>query len=127
MLSGNYYIRHVTWQVGDASGDLADAASVYGEITFDGKGNYSLVGNVVDAVNQTNTPVGSGGNSAITGTYIVSSSGYTCLSNPLIAGETIFGLVSNSIFIGSSTEELRAAARRTIWRSRHPWPHRSLP
>ncbi len=65
LLSGNYYIRHVTWQVGDAAGDLADAASVYGEITFDGTAatiTSSAAMLSTQRIRGTNTPVGSGGN-----------------------------------------------------------------
>ncbi|HLW76320.1 MAG TPA: hypothetical protein VKS01_05030, partial [Bryobacteraceae bacterium] len=49
LLNGNYYIREVIWQPSDAQGDLTDAASVYGEISFDGKGNYTFNGQSFDA------------------------------------------------------------------------------
>ena len=34
MLSGTYYFRHVIWIVGDNSGNLGDAGSLYGTIAF---------------------------------------------------------------------------------------------
>ena len=42
MLSGPYYFREVLWIVGDNAGDLSEAISLYGQITFDGNGNYSI-------------------------------------------------------------------------------------
>ncbi len=108
-LKGTYYMRQVVWQVGDQSGDLGDAVSVYGTVTFDGNGNYVFAGALVEAATLTLTPINS-----LAGTYVVSASGYTCmdslLNNVLLStGETIFGLVSNSIFIGSSTENFSGA------------------
>ncbi len=102
MLNGPYYIRQVLWQVGDDSGDLGDGVSVYGEIVFDGDGHYQFTGNVMDP-GSSSTPQPY---SFTTGTYSISASGYGFMDNLLISGETVFGLVSQGIFIGSSTENL---------------------
>jgi uncharacterized protein (TIGR03437 family) len=105
MLNGAYYVRQVLWQIGDSSGDLGDAAAVYGEIVFDGNGHYSFSGQVMDpGVAATPQPSGT-----IIGTYTISASGYGFMDNLLITGEIIYGLVSaQGIFIGSSTENLSA-------------------
>jgi uncharacterized protein (TIGR03437 family) len=110
LLKGNYYVRHVIWAASDADADLADGLSVYGEITFDGNGNYTFNGTLVDgAAEQLYTYT------SITGTYTIAASGYGFMDNVFNSyltsvyggsNETVFGLVSNGIFIGSSTENL---------------------
>jgi uncharacterized protein (TIGR03437 family) len=102
LLNGQYYIRQVLWQIGDNSGDLGDAASVYGVITFSGTGTYTFSGQSMDAANSsTATPF------STSGSYSISKSGYGFMDNLLIGStETIYGLVSQGIFIGSSTENL---------------------
>jgi uncharacterized protein (TIGR03437 family) len=97
LLNGTYYFRHVTYQVGDGTGNLTYAAALYGTITFDGNGNYTM-----------NSPwlVDSRGNnqqvSNITGIYRIAANGYGFLDNPF--SDSIYGLVSNGVFVGSSTE-----------------------
>jgi uncharacterized protein (TIGR03437 family) len=101
LLKGVYYIRQVIWWVGDNSGNLYDGASAYGQITFSGDGTYSFNGSFFDfnAKPQTQTFTTSGN-------YTISSSGYGFMDSLYIDGETIYGLVSNGIFVGSSTENL---------------------
>src|SRR5690242_14859635 len=41
-LSGTYYFREVAWLVGDSTGGLAQGISVYGTITFNGNGTYTV-------------------------------------------------------------------------------------
>lgn len=116
LLSGPYYVRHVVWATSDAEADLADGLAVYGEITFDGNGNYTFNGQLLDQASGEGmfvpAPLAYTG---ITGTYTISASGYGFMDNVfnsyLISNyggsaETVFGLVSNGIFIGSSTENL---------------------
>ena len=108
LLNGPYYFRQVAWTVGDSAGDLQEAVSVYGTITFDGKGNYSINGQV----NDSSSSQPSCGTKALTasGTYTIASSGYGSLDSPLNSPcklspkDAVFGLVSHGIFIGSSTE-----------------------
>lgn len=40
----------------------------------------------------------------LSGTYTISASGYGYLDNPVSSGDRVYGLVSNGVFIGSSTE-----------------------
>lgn len=110
MLNGSYYFRQVLWAVGSNDGSLGAAISIYGNITFDGKGGYSVTSTVFDG------GVGSPQNYNMTGTYTISASGYGSISspaNPYLAfligvssnADDTYGLVSKSgIFIGSSTE-----------------------
>ena len=54
MLSGTYYFRHVTYVLnfdanGNSDGTLADAAALYGTVTFDGAGKYSMSVTLADA------------------------------------------------------------------------------
>lgn len=109
LLSGNYYVRHVVWQVSTDDEDLNDAVSIYGEINFTpSSGTYVFNGSLVDAaagevVAYTN----------VTGTYTIAANGYGFMDSLVnsYAGisETVFGLVSNGIFIGSSTENISGA------------------
>jgi len=109
LLSGTYYFRQVAYSIGDQYGDLNDAAVLYGEITFDGNGNWSINGNganggavLVDASQGGVSPA-----PAATGTYVIGGAGYGSISSPfpLITGDSVLGLVSaNGVFVGSSTE-----------------------
>ncbi len=102
LLSGNYYFRHVLYGV-DSAGDITEAIAVYGGISFDGNGNYTINAMASDSSSGSvptafSTP----------GTYTISASGFGFIANP-ITGDNIFGLVSaNGVFIGSSTEATTA-------------------
>jgi uncharacterized protein (TIGR03437 family) len=109
-LNGTYYFRHVLWALSD-TGDLSDAQSLYGTISFDGNGHYTINnGTIVDASEES---VATG--QTITGTYTISASGYGYIDNPFNSfdglGDEVYGLVTNQlspgspgIFMGSSTE-----------------------
>jgi uncharacterized protein (TIGR03437 family) len=100
LLSGSHYFRYVGYEVGDTAGDIDSAITLYGGITFDGNGNYTITGQELDTGN------GVVQNASLTGTYTISASGYGYLSNPIATtGVSIYGLVSNGIFVGSSTEQ----------------------
>jgi len=99
MLNGTFYFREVLWVVGDNAGDLMEAVSLYGQLKFDGNGNYTISGaSVNDAMS------GLSNNFSASGTYTISASGYGSLTSPISKGDKIYGLVSKGIFIGSSTE-----------------------
>lgn len=99
LLRGTSYFRDVIWLVGDNSGGLGRAIAVYGAISFDGNGNYSISGAQVFDSN-----AGAVQSLSKTGTYSISASGYGFMSHPLSTGDSIHGLVSRGIFIGSSTK-----------------------
>ena len=96
LLSGQYYMRQVAWVVEDEYGDLSEALSIYGVIAFDGNGNYSFNGDVYDSNSGLSTYSQSG-------TYNIAASGYGYMDS-LVTNDSVYGLVSNGIFIGSTTE-----------------------
>jgi len=98
LLQGNYYFREVVWIVGDATGDLTRAVSLYGNISFDGNGNYTLSNSQIF-----DSRTGQGSLTG-TGTYTISASGYGSLSGLVSGAGPVYGLVSNGIFVASSTE-----------------------
>src|SRR5260370_22161604 len=75
MLNGQYYFRHVLYQLSNAGdGSLYDAIALYGTVTFSGTGTYSINATLADATTgqlQTAKP---------TRTYSIASSGPGLLS-----------------------------------------------
>ncbi len=99
LLNGVYNFREALWITDlQASDTLTTAANQYGTITFDGNGNYTA--NVTSWSSQ--------GNAATTytraGTYAISASGFGFIRRPSSDGEDVQGMVSNGVFVGSSTE-----------------------
>jgi uncharacterized protein (TIGR03437 family) len=100
LLKGSYYFREVFYIVQDYYGDLSRAIALYGQVTFDGNGNYTMNAMAADSNGYGPQPLG-----AVTGTYSIAASGYGYLSNPLSTGDYVYGLVSKQgYFVGSSTE-----------------------
>lgn len=97
LLNGAYYFREVIYT------STVDVA-LYGSITFDGNGSYSITGTTFDDNSQAAQSY------SATGTYAISASGYGYLqSNQILSSlgssnPVTHGLVSNGIFVGSSTE-----------------------
>ncbi len=108
MLNGTYYLRQVIYFIQTSSspqGTVGEAINTYGNITFDGNGNYTFNGSTLDSSSASSTPV----QFTNSGTYVVSASGegYISLINNQVelASAVIIGLVSpKGIFIGSSTQ-----------------------
>jgi len=100
LLNGTYYFREVSYAT-DQSGDITDGLSAYGNITFGGDGTYSITVASVYDLSQNSLQQYS-----LNGTYTISAGGYGFLSSPntALSGASVYGLVSNGIFIGSSTE-----------------------
>ena len=74
------------------------AIALYGTVTFDGNGNYTMTASGYDSSQGPES-------GTLTGTYSISASGYGFISNPLSSGDYVYGLVSQQgIFVGSSTE-----------------------
>src|SRR5579872_2860854 len=96
-LTGKYFFRHVSLAT-DASGNITDARSLLGNITFDGSGHYSFNGQQV---------VGAAAAAPLTGnnlTYSVDAAGFVSLGSPQRSGETINARYGPEAVIGSSTE-----------------------
>jgi uncharacterized protein (TIGR03437 family) len=99
LLKGSYYFRQVFYIVGSDTGGLSEATAVYGTIVFSGTGTYTGNVTVFDSGSETPEP------DTVTGTYSISASGYGFLSNPIVSGDLIYGLVNQAgIFVGSDTE-----------------------
>jgi uncharacterized protein (TIGR03437 family) len=102
MLSGTYYFREVAYALADADGDLQEGIAIFGNITFDGKGNYTMTADAVDSNSYTGLPTPF----STTGKYTIAASGYGYLSSQLVNGASVYGLVSQQgYFVASDTED----------------------
>ena len=101
LLNGTYYFRQVIWS--DNAGDIGDAISAYGTISFNpAVGAYTINGTTIKTANGSST---SSTFSGVTGLYSISASGYGFIGNGLSTGDRVYGLVGkNGVFIGSTTE-----------------------
>ncbi len=99
MLQGAYYFREVIYVIADSSGSLGRAIALYGNITFNTGGNYSMAVTVADS----STGLGTG---SFSGAYSIAASGYGFITIPAaLGGWNVYGLVSQQgIFVGSATE-----------------------
>jgi uncharacterized protein (TIGR03437 family) len=103
-LNGTYYFREVLYPIADQAGDLSDAISLYGGITFNGNGSYNITGTqavLYDAAQNSSTTFTS------SGTYTIGASGHGFINftNSLLnVSYTIRVLVGNGIVLGSSTD-----------------------
>ena len=100
LLNGTYYFREVVQVVGDSAGDLSESFAFYGNITFDGNGNYAIPGGqAIDCTTSCQT----GGLSA-SGKYVLSASGFGYMTSPAVSSDTTYILFSQGVLIGSATE-----------------------
>jgi len=102
MLQGTYYYREVIWVLGDQSGDLGQAVALYGNLSFNGSGTFTMT-----AVTVADSSAGylQQVPATTTGAYSISASGYGFIKIPIYGGYTVWGLVSQQgIFVGSATE-----------------------
>ncbi len=108
-LNGTFYFRQVYYVLStDGSGNLDEAVSIYGNVTFDGNGNYSITSSSNASIldySYASGQVISEGPFTGTGTYSIAASGYGIISSPYAGGDQIYGSVSaNGVFVGSSTD-----------------------
>ena len=101
ILNGKYFFRILSTAV-QSNGTTLSARSASGSMTFDGNGNYTVSGQLLDSqTGQTSTL-------SATGVYGVESNGMAYIANPLTPSdpaEQIYGAVGkNNIITGSSTE-----------------------
>ena len=102
MLSGTYYFRQVYYVLEDSSGDLSEAVSIYGNVSFDGNGNYSITTASNAVIYDSAQGIAA---FTTTGTYAIAASGYGYITSPYASGDLVYGLVSaNGVFVGSSTD-----------------------
>jgi hypothetical protein len=99
LLTGTYNFREVLW-IAELQGgnDLNEAASQFGTITFDGRGNYTM------SATQWSSNPNASGPYARAGTYAISASGHGFIRRTSSDGDYVYGSVANGVFIGSGTE-----------------------
>jgi uncharacterized protein (TIGR03437 family) len=103
LLKGSFRFRHVAVQLVDANFNPTDITAVYGTITFDGAGNYTIAGTSVDNSVSNGAPQPLN----MTGTYAIGSNGAGYLTNELYPNDPydyINGAVAQGVFTGSTTE-----------------------
>src|SRR5580658_2077619 len=100
LLNGAYYMRQVFYIV-SGNGALVETINVQGMITFSGTGTYSFTGSVLDSAV---TYLTAAGPLTATGTYVISGSGegYITPLYQIFPNDSIVGLVSHGVFIGST-------------------------
>ena len=103
MLKGTYAFRHLAVQLVNSTNDPTDMTAVYGTITFDGAGNYTLNATSID------NGVSNGAPHSLTqnGTYAIGANGAGYLTNELYPTDPnalIYGAVAQGVYTGSSTE-----------------------
>jgi uncharacterized protein (TIGR03437 family) len=95
-LSGKYFFRQVSLGT-DSAGNLTDARSLQGTITFDGKGGFGFTGQQVTGNNAATSQSGSG-------TYTVGPAGFVTMDSPVRPGDKENARMGPEGLIGSSTE-----------------------
>ena len=101
LLNGTYNFREVMWR---NKSDLHRVA-IYGTIVFDGSGGYRLTSSVSDSNNG-----GAPQTFSASGLYRISASGMGFMDDPVrlnaaSASSTVWGTVSQGVFIGSTTDD----------------------
>jgi uncharacterized protein (TIGR03437 family) len=103
LLNGTYYFRELACRPASPTG-LKEAVAVFGNIAFDGNGNYTVSAMVNDSSGTAPYPL------STKGTYVISASGLGYLTHPLSVGDRIFALAAQlspfqpAILVGSATE-----------------------
>jgi len=97
-LNGNYFVRQVSLAVDPDIGFIKESFSLYGSISFDGKGAYIFQGQLADSAASGPVPY------SVSGGYAVQSNGIAALQSLLENNVYIFGSVAQGVFTGSSTE-----------------------
>ncbi len=100
LLNGPYNFRRVVYDSELVRGRVARRLAIYGTITFDGQGGYAINGTQVDTSANNGMPAGV----SYTGTYEIAASGLGFLTDPVLTGNMIYGLVSNKVFMGGGAE-----------------------
>lgn len=103
LLKGTYAFRHLAVQIVDSNNDPTDMTAVYGTITFDGAGNYTVSATSID------NGVSNGAPQPLTqsGTYAIGANGAGYLTNELYPTDPnafIYGALAQGVYTGSSTE-----------------------
>ena len=97
LLNGAYVFRELI-TVGSSAGSVSRAITVYGTITFtSATGRYSISASFIDS------STGAGSYTDV-GAYSIAPNGYGFIEHPYSTTGVMHGMISNGVFIGSSTE-----------------------
>jgi uncharacterized protein (TIGR03437 family) len=99
LLNGSYNFRYVMWNTADLAGNLGSARTTYGVIRFDGAGRFTATAQVTDSSQ-------GAGPFSFAGGYSITAAGAAYMDHPFNAGALVYGMVSNGVFVGSSTESI---------------------
>jgi uncharacterized protein (TIGR03437 family) len=108
-LDGNYRFRQLAVTNWDDNGNPTEITAVYGVITFNGAGAYTLTGTYVDNTVSNGGPQAisiSSTSEGVTG-YAIGASGAGWIANPLFptdTGSVIYGSLAQGVFIGSAQQ-----------------------
>ena len=83
LLNGTYYFREVLYGVGDNAGDVSEAASIFGTITFNGAGGYTIP-TPTEYFCSSSSGCSGGALSAISGTYTIGANGHGFFTDPAL-------------------------------------------
>jgi len=102
-LTGTYFVRQVlTAKLDPNTSAIGRAVSIVGNMTFDGKGNYSFTGQMVDtSVSTSAAPY------TVSGTYALESNGLVQIQNPIDGSDLEYGGVAGigpNAIVASATE-----------------------
>jgi uncharacterized protein (TIGR03437 family) len=103
LLNGTYRFRDLAVQNVNDRLNPSEITASSGTITFDGAGNYVIVGSSVDNTMNNGSPQ----TLTVTGKYAIGSNGTGYLENPIYPNDDtafIYGAVSQGVFTGSATE-----------------------
>ena len=97
LLSGSYVFRELI-MVNSTPGSVARAISLTGTMIFNSASrSYSISASYVDSSNGASSYTDVGG-------YSIAPNGYGFMDHPFLTSGSLHGLVSNGVFVGSSTE-----------------------
>ena len=100
LLNGPYNFRRVVYDSAVVRGTVARRLLLYGTITFNGQGAYFIKGTQIDTSLNNGMPM----SVSFSGTYRIAASGLGFMTDPVLTGNMIYGLVSDGVFIGGGTE-----------------------
>ena len=95
-LTGRYFFRQLLVTT-DSASTVTGARSALGEISFDGRGGYTIAG-------QQNIGAQPAAALATNGTYEVKPNGFVTLANPLQSGAQVNARLGQGAVVGASTE-----------------------
>lgn len=102
LLQGSYNFRQVYWLIDreGGAGNLRRQVALTGTIQFDGAGSYTVRADVMDSTSNRVESINSSGG------YNITASGFGFIDNPDPDRKSgvVWGLVSQGVFVGSSTE-----------------------